>query len=210
MRNFQLPKLYPITDARLSKFSHARQVEEFIEGGASLIQLREKHLAPRAFFADAQNALTIARRRNAKIIINDRVDLALALGADGVHLGQDDLPPEAARQILGEKAIIGFSTHTIAQALDGIKKPVDYIAIGPIFQTSTKENPDEIVNLSGLSEVRAAIGDFPLVAIGGITLENAPEVIKAGADSVAVISDLFKNQTGISAQIKLFVKNIGV
>ncbi len=124
------------------------------------------------------------------MIINDRVDIALALGAPGVHLGQDDLPPEAARKLLGDEAIIGYSTHNVAQAIAAANLPIDYIAIGPIFETGTKKNPDPVVGLDGLRAVRDAIGDRALVAIGGITVENAPSVIEAGANSVAVISAL--------------------
>ncbi len=118
-----LPKIYPITDTRLSKMSHAEQVERFVSGGARVVQLREKYATGRDFFDDATKAIEIARKHGAKIIINDRVDIALALGADGVHLGQDDLPPAEARKILGERAIIGFSTHNGAQAIEAVKLP---------------------------------------------------------------------------------------
>lgn len=188
----ELPKLYPITDARLSGLSHAEQVARLSDGGASLVQLREKHLSPREFFEAARDALEVARARQMRLIINDRVDIALALGADGVHLGQDDLPPLAARELLGQQAIIGFSTHTIEQAIEAARLPVDYIAIGPIYQTSSKENPDAVVGLDGLRRVRRAVGRIPLVAIGGINAANAREVIAAGADSLAVISLLWR------------------
>ena len=189
--NFNLPKIYPITDARLSEISHFEQVERLIDGGAKFIQLREKYAAPHEFYESAREALQIVRRcGNAKIIINDRIDIALALHADGVHLGQDDLPPAEARRILGEKAIIGFSTHNIEQAIEAVRLPIDYVAAGPVFATTTKENPDEIIGLDGLKRVRAAIGDFPLVAIGGINSTNMRAVFDAGADSAAIISGL--------------------
>ena len=140
-----LPKIYPITDTRLSNLSHTDQVERLIRGGAKFIQLREKYNSPQHFYKQAESILTIARGNNVKIIINDRVDIALALKADGVHLGQDDLSPEYARKILGEKAIIGFSTHTLKQAVEAVKFPIDYVAIGPVFATKTKENPDKII-----------------------------------------------------------------
>lgn len=197
-----LPKIYPITDTRLSALSHVEQVEQLIAGGANFIQLREKRTAPKDFHIEADRVLQIARAKGAKIIINDRVDVALALNADGVHLGQDDLPPEAARKILGENAIIGYSTHSVAQAVEAVKMPVDYIAVGPIYATQTKENPDEIVGLGGLEKVRAAIGDFPLVAIGGINRGNLGEVFAHGADSCAVISDLFTKDRSLSATMK--------
>ena len=185
-----LPKIYPITDTRLSGLSHAEQVARLIEGGASLIQLRDKLSAPREFYREAAAALQIARDHGARLIINDRVDIALALKADGVHLGQTDIPVAAARRLLGKEAIIGFSTHNIEQAKLATNLPVDYLAFGPIFPTSTKENPEPVAGLVALSEVATSKGSLPLVAIGGITLENAREVLKAGADTVAVIAEL--------------------
>ncbi|MGB9180988.1 MAG: thiamine phosphate synthase, partial [Pyrinomonadaceae bacterium] len=132
----ELPRVYPITDACLSGLRHAEQIACLREGGASFVQLREKHLSPREFYREAEEALRVARGLGVRVIINDRVDIALALGADGVHLGQDDLAPEAARRVLGEQAIVGFSTHNIEQALEAARLPVDYIAIGPVFATS--------------------------------------------------------------------------
>jgi thiamine-phosphate pyrophosphorylase len=186
--SIKLPKLYPITDSRLSGLSHAEQVRRLSAGGARFVQLREKHLAPREFYHQAEEAISVARERGVRLIINDRVDIALALQADGVHLGQDDLPPEAARDILGERAIIGFSTHNVAQAIAAARLPVDYIAIGPIFPTTSKENPSGVVGLEGLRRVRRAVGEKSLVAIGGIRRENLREVLDTGADAVAVIS----------------------
>jgi thiamine-phosphate pyrophosphorylase len=188
---FLLPKIYPITDCRITKLSHAAQVKKLIDGGAEIIQLREKFASPKEFYEDAKIAVTIAKQEDVKIIINDRVDIALAVKADGVHLGQDDLPPIYARKVLGENTIIGFSTHTVKQAIEAIKLPIDYIAIGPIFATVTKENPDETVGIDGLKDVRKAIANFPLVAIGGITLENVGEVLQI-ADSIALISAVLK------------------
>lgn len=185
-----LPRIYAITDVRLSGLSHAEQVERLAAGGATLIQLREKTQSPREFYDAAVEAVKAARRAGVQVIINDRVDIAIAVGADGVHLGQDDLPPERARQLLGESRIVGFSTHNLKQAIEADSTPVDYIAIGPVFQTSTKENPDSVVGLETIQEVKRQISK-PLVAIGGITLDRARSVIEAGADSIAVISDLY-------------------
>ncbi len=198
------PKIYPITDTRLTDLSHAEQVEKLIAGGARFIQLREKRASPKEFYEAAQAAIEIARRHSVKIIINDRVDFALALKADGVHLGQDDLPPDAARKILGEKAIIGFSTHSVRQAIEAVRFPVDYIAVGPVFATETKENPDEIVGVEGVREVRAAIGDFPLVAIGGITSKNFQAVLEAGADSLAIIKSVLFPPETIAENLQAF------
>jgi thiamine-phosphate pyrophosphorylase len=187
-----LPKLYPVTDARLSGLSHAEQVARLADGGATFVQLREKRLPPREFNREAAAALEVARARGVRLIVNDRADLALALRADGVHLGQDDLPPEAARALLGPEAVVGFSTHSVEQAARAARLPVSYVAIGPVFATSSKENPDPVVGLEGVRRVRAAVGHLPLVAIGGITAENARAVLDAGADSVAVIGALLR------------------
>ena len=188
--SFELPRLYPVTDRRLSGLSHAEQVARLCEGGARLVQLREKHLPAREFYREAEEALGVARSFGAKLIVNDRADVALAVGADGVHLGQDDMPPEAARALLGGEAIIGFSTHGVEQAIIAARLPVSYIAVGPVFATSSKERPDPVVGLEGVRRVREAIRSVPLVAIGGITVQTAPEVVGAGADSVAVIAAL--------------------
>jgi thiamine-phosphate pyrophosphorylase len=196
--SLDLPKVYPITDTYLSGLSHAEQVARLIEGGASLIQLRDKHAAPRDFYREAAAALQVAHDHHARLIINDRVDIALALKADGVHLGQTDIPAAAARQLLGKEAIIGFSTHNPEQARLASEFPVDYLAFGPIFQTSTKENPDPITGLLRLEEIGTIKGRLPLVAIGGITVANAVEAYNAGADSVAVIAQLVADPTKIS------------
>ena len=203
--NFNLPKIYPITDTGIAKISHAEQVQKLIACGAEIIQLRDKYHAPRDFYEAAKAALAIARKRRVKIIINDRADIALALKADGVHLGQDDLPPDRARKILGERAIIGFSTHNLEQAVAAIKFPIDYLAIGPVHATRTKKNSEETVGIEGVKRVREAVGDFPLVAIGGITAKNFREVLRGGANSVAIISDLFGDTTKISDKMRKFL-----
>ncbi len=190
--SFHLPGLYPITDTLISRLSHAEQVERFAAGGATLVQLREKRASPREFYEAASQAISLARALEVRIVINDRVDIAIAVKADGVHLGQNDLPPDRARLLLGIDRIVGYSTHNLEQALAATSTPVDYIAIGPVFQTRTKDRPDEVVGLEIVRKVKQQITK-PLVAIGGITLESAPLVIAAGADSLAVISDLFSS-----------------
>lgn len=200
-----LPKIYPVTDTRISKLSHAAQVHRLIAGGATFIQLREKNASMQDFFADAAEAMAFARERGVKIIINDRVDAALCLRADGIHLGQDDLPPHKAREILGASAVIGFSTHNLEQAAAAVSLPIDYIAVGPIFDTRTKENPEKTVGLEMLKDIRRAVGSFPIVAIGGINSANFREVLNAGADSVAIISDLLAEPDNISNKIKEFL-----
>src|SRR5437764_3617363 len=171
--SFELPKLYPITDRRLSGLSHAEQVARLSDGGARVVQLREKNLSPREFYREAEEALRVARARGVRLVINDRADIALALGADGVHLGQDDMPPSAARSLLGDKAIIGFSTHSVTQAIEAARLLVDYVAIGPVFATSSKENTGPAVGLEGVARVREAVVQARLVAIGGIIDDNS-------------------------------------
>jgi thiamine-phosphate pyrophosphorylase len=184
-------RLYPVTDRQLSLLSHAEQVAQLSDGGATVVQLREKLLSARDFYNEVEAALQVARERGVKIIINDRVDIALALKADGVHLGQNDLPPAAARRLLGPDVIIGFSTHNAEQAILAAAMPVDYLAIGPIFPSSTKQTSNPTVGIDGLRLVREAVGTVPIVAIGGITFENSETVLDAGADAVALIRDIW-------------------
>ena len=169
-----------------------------VEGGASLIQLREKHASPSDFYRDAKRALAFARQHNCHLIINDRLDIAFALGADGVHLGQGDMPVQAARRILGESGLIGFSTHNLSQAEKALSLPIDYVAFGPVFETGTKKDHEPIVGLEQLNAVRGVLGSSQLVAIGGITLENVQQVLAAGSDSVAVISAILSDPAKIS------------
>lgn len=184
-------QLYPLTDKRLSKLSHAEQIAHLSQLGVRLIQFRDKTLSPVDFHREAAEALRVAREVGVKLIINDRVDIALSLGADGVHLGQEDLPAEAARRLLGSEAIIGLSTHNLPQARIAAHQPVDYIAIGPIFSTTTKHGPEPVTGLEVLRQAREVVGQMPLVAIGGISSANGAEVIDSGADAIAVISDLW-------------------
>ncbi len=198
-----LPRVYPIVDA--AQFSGSSNpgdsmiqfTGELLRGGATLFQYRDKIQTGRQFLSCARELRRITRQK-ATLIINDRSDLCLAAEADGVHLGQDDLAPEAARRIF-DAAIdntnprnplwIGFSTHNLTQVEHAELLPVDYIAIGPVFATSGKANPDPVLGLEGVRQARKATAK-PLVAIGGITRENCRAVLEAGADSIAVISDL--------------------
>jgi thiamine-phosphate pyrophosphorylase len=184
-------RTYPITDRSLSGLSHADQVAALASRGMTIVQLREKNLSPVEFYREAAQAISVARQHGIRIIINDRVDIALALNADGVHLGQDDLPVEAARRILGDEVIIGLSTHNLEQAEQAARLPIDYLAIGPIFPTGTKESANPPVGLAGLAEVRRAVWGIPLVAIGGIDVSNRNQVLAAGADAVAMIRDIW-------------------
>jgi len=197
-----LPRIYPITDTAVSGLSHTEQVKRLIDGGATFIQLRDKHGAPKDFLRDAETALSTARQNNVRIIINDRVDIAMVISADGVHLGQSDMPVEAARALLGPLAIIGYSTHNVAQAEHAATLPADYIAFGPIFDTRTKRDHEPVVGLHQLHDVRAVLGQIPLIAIGGITEDNLSQALDAGASSVAVIADLLTEPNKIAEKLK--------
>lgn len=185
-----LPKLYAITDTGLSNYSHPEIVERLLAGGARFIQLRDKDASAKEMFEAARACLQLTRAVGATLIINDRVDVAMAADADGVHLGQEDLTVAEARALLGPTKIIGVSTHSVVQVEAAASTSADYIAVGPIFSTTTKANPDPVVGLELLRQART-ITALPLVAIGGIALETAAEVIAAGANSVAVISALY-------------------
>lgn len=198
----RIPTIYPITDVRFAGTSHPQQVEPLIAGGASIIQLREKRASPREFYREALVSVAIARASGVRIIINDRVDIALAVKADGVHLGQNDLPPGSARRILGDSAIIGFSTHSVEQAAAAAELPIDYIAVGPIFATTSKQDPDAVIGLDGLRAVRSVVRDKPLVAIGGINENNISDVLEAGADSAAIISAIVRDLSKIEVRMR--------
>ena len=208
MRNFRLPRVYPLTDVQLSGLAHSEQVQLLSLGGATLVQLREKQMPALQFYEHAKAALAVAATNGVQLLINDRVDVAQAVGAHGVHLGQDDMPPEAARRLLGDKAIIGYSTHTIEQAEKALTLPIDYIAIGPIFETATKSDTSPTLGLDGLRAVREAVGNIPLVAIGGISHANARDVIQAGADCVAVISTLLTAPDQISESTRTLIHSL--
>ena len=203
--SFHLPKIYPITDTTLSSLSHAEQVKRLIAGGATFIQLREKNNSVRAFHTDAAEAISIARSAGANVIINDRVDVALALGADGVHLGQADMPVAAARRLLGDDAIIGFSTHNLEQVKAALDLPINYLAFGPIFPTQSKRNPDPVAGLDALGIIKSLNSRLPVVAIGGIDKSNVVQVWSAGADSAAIISAIVAEPAQIARNVRDFL-----
>ena len=176
-----LPPFYPIIDT-------VPAAEAVLEAGARILQFRHKGVFSRQALEDASLIAALCRSAGALFVVNDRADVAMLLNS-ALHLGQDDLTPSDARRIMPAVSIIGFSTHNEQQLLAGDKEPVDYLAIGPIFATGSKQNPDPVVGLDRLRKLRA-LTQKPLVAIGGITRELAPKVFEAGADSVAVIGDL--------------------
>lgn len=190
----ELPRLYAIVDAgcfggRAAPTTELlRLAEELLAGGASLIQYRNKKGSGSEVLSQARELRRVCGRAS-KLILNDRADLCVLAGADGVHLGQDDLSAEGARVVVGDRLWVGVSTHSVEQLRAADQGPADYLAIGPVFATSSKENPDPVVGLEGVRAARAATRR-PLVAIGGITTQNFRAVLEAGADSVAVISAL--------------------
>ncbi|MGH7928791.1 MAG: thiamine phosphate synthase [Candidatus Binatia bacterium] len=189
MPSIQLPALYAILDPEQIRSQDPGVVLQLLlEGGAKIIQLRAKTLTPRDFFDLARAISKETRQRNCRFIVNDRVDIAVACGADGVHLGQEDLPLGAARKLMAEK-IIGISTHSEEQARQAERDGADYIGFGPMFGTRTKETGYAARGTEMLRQIRSVV-KIPIVAIGGIKEENVTQVWQAGADSAAIISDI--------------------
>ncbi len=189
---FRLPPLYAILDATVARargWEPASLARAFLAGGARLVQVRAKDLPSGAFLELCQTVVGMAAPLGAAVIVNDRADLARLAGAAGAHVGQDDLPAAAVRSLLGAGAIVGLSTHDEAQIAAGARGDASYLAVGPVFGTTTKETGVEAVGLDLVRHAVAHGGGKPVVAIGGITLERAAEVVAAGA-SAAVISDL--------------------
>ncbi len=183
------PRLYAIVDrGALGERDAEGFVKELLDGGVTLLQYRNKAGRARQVLEGARGLARLVRER-ARLILNDRADLALGAGCWGVHLGQEDLSVEGGRAVAGEKLVIGVSCHTLGQVREADSGPADYLAIGPVFATTSKARPDPEVGLEGVRAARAATRK-PLVGIGGITRLNCRAVIEAGADSVAVISDL--------------------
>jgi thiamine-phosphate pyrophosphorylase len=180
--------LYVITDDRLcAGCTLTEVVRAAIRGGASVVQYRDKTATTRQMVEDASALWQLCREARVPLIINDRVDVALAVGADGVHLGTTDMPVAVARRILGPDKLIGYSPETLAQARAGEADGADYLGVGSIFGTATKRDAGPPIGLAGLKQMIAAVS-VPVVGIGGITALNAPEVIRAGAEGVAVVS----------------------
>jgi len=184
-----------ITDPGLAPGKdHVAIAEAALAGGADVIQLRDKAGDLRDLLRQAQAIRALCRARGALFIVNDRVDLALAAGADGAHVGQDDLPAEAARRLLGPGKLLGVSTHDVAQARGALAAGADYIGFGPMFATGTKETGYTPRGPAALADIRRAVGPLPILAIGGITLENVAAVVRAGATAPAVISAIVAAQ----------------
>jgi thiamine-phosphate pyrophosphorylase len=183
------PALYAILDPALSTIPLPDLAETLADAGVKLVQFRDKHATARKMCADSRLLIDRVAARGVRVVVNDRPDIAAIVGAGGIHVGQDDLPVEETRKICGNSCWVGVSTHNIEQLRAADLTSADYIAVGPVFPTSTKENPDPVIGLEFLRAARK-VTRKTLVAIGGITVESAGEVFRAGADSVAVISDL--------------------
>jgi thiamine-phosphate pyrophosphorylase len=187
----RLPRVYPIVDTE-SLAARGIPVEKaacaFLEGGAGILQIRHKTHWTRAMFDSARTVAKLCREAGATFIVNDRADIAMLLDA-GVHVGQEDLAPRYVRKLIGPDAPLGFSSHNLDQLCAAGGEPVDYVAFGPVFRTASKQNPDPVVGVEEIRRCRPLI-EKPLVAIGGITLDNARAVLDAGADSLAVIAGL--------------------
>lgn len=180
-------RLYVVTDAGLSRGrSHRAVIEAAIVGGATVVQYREKHASTRHMIEEALELRDLTRRAGVPLIVNDRVDVALAVDADGVHVGQDDMPVALARRLIGNK-LLGVSAHSLSEALQAVRDGADYLGVGPIFATTTKPDAASPIGLDGLRAIRQHVL-IPIVAIGGINPANAADVMRAGADGIAVVS----------------------
>jgi thiamine-phosphate pyrophosphorylase len=183
----------------------------FLAGGATFLQLRAKNASGAAFLAAATKIAALARSANALLIVNDRADIARLADADGVHVGQDDLPPAAVRCVVGPDAIVGISTHTPDQIDAAIREQIDYVAVGPVFGTATKGTGYAPIGLDLVRDAaaRARAAGLPLVAIGGITLDRAADVVAAGASSVAVITDLLASSDP-EGRVRAYLQRLSV
>lgn len=180
--------LYVITDSKLSRGRNHRQViEAAIRGGATLVQYRKKNATTRQMVVEALELCKLCRAYSVPLIVNDRIDVALAVDADGVHVGQDDMPASLARKLIGRDKIMGVSAENVEQALAAIADGADYLGVGAIFATATKPDAGEPIGLAGLERI-ARVSTIPIVGIAGINLSNAANVIRAGASGVAVVS----------------------
>ena len=201
-----LPRFYPILDTGVALKNDVDPVnaaEQILDAGARILQFRHKAFLSREAFGWLERIAERARAAGATLVINDRADLAQLLGA-GLHLGQDDLPPAAARLIVGTDTMLGFSTHNESQLRAAGEEPADYLALGPLFGTVSKENPDATVGLDEFRHLRP-LSRLPLVAIGGITRANARHALEAGADSLAIIGDLFPDDGNIRARTEEWI-----
>ena len=205
MPSLVLPPLYAILDPEQTKGRSTEDVlSHLLEGGVTILQLRVKAMVPREFLDLARRVRAQTRARGCKLIVNDRIDIALACDADGVHLGQEDLPLAVGKKLMGER-IVGISTHDIEQAREAERNGADYIGFGPMFGSATKDTGYNARGTDMLRQIRAAV-KIPIVAIGGINEQNVQQVWQAGADSAAIISDIL-GADDIAAKTKRILAN---
>jgi len=189
-RLFKKPALYFVADPGvLKEGTLAAAVRKAVKGGADLVQLRDKQSCGKTFLENAKKLSSLLNGGGVPFIVNDRVDIALACGADGVHLGQNDMPVADARRLMGKKAIIGASCHTVAQARRAQSEGADYIGAGQIYHTTTKGITRHPIGIRGYAAIRKAVS-IPVIAIGGIKTDNATELVEAGCDGIAVVTGI--------------------
>ncbi len=196
---------YLVTDSRLSKKGTLSDVKEAVEAGCQIIQYREKNKSEKKMISEASEIKRICKNK-AKFLVNDRIDIALAVDADGVHLGQNDMPIEIARKLMGDDKIIGLTVHNVDEAIEAENKGADYIGLGPIFDTSTKKDAGGGIGPNKIREIKNSIR-IPVVAIGGINMENCESVIRNGADCLAAINAVVCSDD-VKSETKKFIDNI--
>jgi len=203
----KIPAFYPILDTEVAMrrgIDPVKAARQILDAGARILQYRHKAFLSREAFSWLENIAVLTQAAGAILVVNDRADLAKMFNA-ALHLGQDDLLPSIARRVVRPDTIVGFSTHNEAQLRAASEEPTDYLALGPLFGTATKENPDPTVGLDDFRRLRS-LSNRPLVAIGGITRANAMQAIDAGADSVAVIGDLFPEDGNVGSRIREWLR----
>jgi len=205
-KGYSISRLYFITDRALSKKGNVEDVRAALEGGVRIVQYREKTLSLRDQIQEALRINALCRSARATFIVNDRVDLALAVDADGVHLGQEDMPLEIARRLMGESKLIGITVRNVEEALRAVEGGADYLGVSPLFATRTKADAGAPIGLEGLREIRAKV-EIPIVGIGGIARENAQKVIEAGADAVCAISAIV-TQENVEESVRSWISDL--
>lgn len=197
--------LYFITDSKLTKKNVVEDVKAAIKGGVKVVQYREKDASTRQMIEEAKKIRQICKKSNALFLVNDRIDVALAVDADGVHLGNGDMPYWHARKLLGNNKVIGLSAHSARDALQNQKLGADYTSIGPIYRTTTKKSPKPHIGLGSIKQLKSRL-KMPFVAIGGISEANIKEVLKAGAKNIAMISGIAAKENVEKATRKIVME----
>lgn len=198
--------LYFITDSKLTKRTVIDDVKAAVKGGVKIIQYREKEAPAKQIIEYAQKINQICKKNHVLFLVNDRIDVALAIGADGIHIGKEDVPYQYARKLLGKGKLIGMSAHSVKDALQNQQLGADYTSIGPIYLTTTKKDAKLSIGLSPISQLKTKLR-IPFVAIGGINESNIDGVLEAGARNIAIISGI-ATKTNVESSVKMFVNKI--